>query len=179
MPSPSTLLPSDRTSLLKIAAAARRFVEPIWEEWHRHAGADRPAIAAQGTCGRTSLFLQRVLNTQGFGAEWVCGTPRSGPLGPENGPFGFRWGKTWQSHAWVECGNFIVDITADQFGAPPVLVVDRMDNRYNKDNRDAALPEFVLARKRAVDDIWPRWQRINLGGPKGSARLERRAPEDK
>ncbi|MGF6157079.1 hypothetical protein M2267_002334 [Ensifer sp. KUDG1] len=95
LPSPSTLLPSDRTSLLKIATAARRFVEPIWEEWHRHAGADRPAIAA-------------------------------------------------------------------------VLVVDRMDNRYNKDNRDAALPEFVLARKRAVDDIWPRWQRINLGGPKGS-----------
>ncbi|MFK3964755.1 hypothetical protein ACI2KT_14255 [Ensifer adhaerens] len=55
---------------------------------------------------------------------------------PEIGPFGFNCGKSWQSHAWVECGDFIVDITADQFGAPPVLVVDRTDNRYNKGNRD-------------------------------------------
>ncbi|KSV78886.1 hypothetical protein N182_17975 [Sinorhizobium sp. GL2] len=168
MPSPPTPIPSDRTSLLKIATAARHFIEPIWMEWHRHAGADRPTIASQGTCGRTSLFLQRVLSTQGFSADWVCGTPRSGPLEPEIGPFGFNCGKSWQSHAWVECGDFIVDITADQFGAPPVLVVDRTDNRYNKGNRDGALPEFVLARRRAVDDIWPQWQRISAGGPKGS-----------
>jgi hypothetical protein len=26
----------------------------------------------------------------------------------------------------------------------------------------------VLARRRAVDDIWPQWQRISAGGLKGS-----------
>ncbi len=168
MPSPSKPLPADQAPLFEIAIAARRFIEPIWLEWHRHSGADHPAIASQGTCGRTSLFLQRVLSTQGFGANWVSGTPRSAPFEPEIGPYGFFCGQSWQSHAWVKCGDFIVDITADQFGASPVLVVDRTDKRYNRGDRDAALPTFVLARQRAVDDIWPRWQRISAGGLKSS-----------
>ncbi|WP_234803925.1 hypothetical protein [Ensifer adhaerens] len=119
------------------------------------------------------------MNARGLDADWVSGTPRSAPTGPEIGPFGFFCGKSWQSHAWVECGDFIVDITADQFGASPVLVVDSTDNRYNKGSRDVALPQFVLARQRAVDAIWPRWQRMNAGASKVRSYLESPAPEDR
>ncbi|NUS71045.1 MAG: hypothetical protein HOQ41_22055 [Ensifer adhaerens] len=168
MSSQPTPLSANATALFDIATAARRFVEPIWVEWHRAWGGTPPAIPSQWTCGRTSLFLVRVLSAQGFKAHWVSGTPRTKPDEPEIGPYGYVCDGVWQSHAWVECGDFIVDITADQFGAPPVLVVDCTDNRYNTGNRDTALPEFVLARRRAVDDIWPRWQRINAGSLKGA-----------
>ncbi|WDZ76013.1 hypothetical protein PWG15_15555 [Ensifer adhaerens] len=132
-------------------------MEPIWLEWHRTWGGHLPAPLSQWTCGRTSLFLVRALNAEGLDACGVSGTPRAGPLEPEIGPFGFLHNGSWQGHAWVECGDFILDITADQFGAPPILVVDRADTRYNKGERDTALPEFVLARQRAVEAIWPRW----------------------
>lgn len=137
-------------------------------EWHRHAGADRPTIASQGTCGRTSLFLQRVLKTQGFSADWVCGRPRSGPLEPEIGPFGFNCGKSWQSHAWVECGDFIVDIKPINSARLRSSLSIARTTATTKATGMGALPEFVLARRRAVDDIWPQWQRISAGGPKGS-----------
>jgi hypothetical protein len=146
-----------------LATAARRFIEPIWMGWHRAWGGDPPAVSSQWTCGRTSLFLVRILSTRGFEARWVSGTPRTAPGEPEIGPYGYLCDGIWQSHAWAECGDYIVDITADQFGAPPVLVVDRGDRRYCKGERDTALPEFVAARQRAVDDIWTGWLRLQPG----------------
>ncbi|MGO4620947.1 hypothetical protein AB4Z34_11225 [Ensifer sp. 2YAB10] len=151
-------------------------MEPIWLEWHRAWGGDLPALPSQWTCGRSSLFLVRALSTEGFDVVWASGTPRADPNEPEIGPFGFFHEGSWQSHAWVECGDFIVDITADQFGAPPVLVVDRTDTRYNRGDRDTALPEFVLARRRAVDDIWPRWQ-LMRSPPAETAHFQARANE--
>lgn len=149
----SACLPAIRN----LAVAARQFMEPIWPEWHSHRSGDAPLTPSQWTCGRTSLFLSRALNARGFSASWASGTPRLSPDGPELGPFGFFSETGWQSHAWVQCGDIIIDITADQFGAPPVLITDRQDLRYRKSAHDTALPEFILARERAVDEIWPRW----------------------
>lgn len=113
-----------------LAVAARRFMEPIWLGWHSTWNGDAPSTPSQWTCGRTSLFLVRALAAEGLDASWASGTPRLSPAGPELGDFGFLSDIGWQSHAWVECGNIIVDITADQFGAPPVLITDRHDRRY-------------------------------------------------
>lgn len=132
-------------------------MEPIWLGWHRTWNGDAPSTPSQWTCGRTSLFLVRALTAEGLDASWASGTPRLSPESPELGDFGFLSDIGWQSHAWVECGNIIVDITADQFGASPVLITDRHDRRYRRGDRDTALPEFILARERAVDEIWPRW----------------------
>ncbi|OCP22158.1 MULTISPECIES: hypothetical protein [unclassified Ensifer] len=150
---PSTEL----TAVRNLAVAARQFMEPIWLEWHSAWKGDAPTTPSQWTCGRTSLFLSRALTADGFEASWASGTPRLSPSGAALGDFGFLSDTGWQSHAWVECGDLIVDITADQFGAPPILITDRHDRRYGNGARDTALPEFIRARERAVDEIWPRW----------------------
>lgn len=55
-----------------------------------------------GSCGDASLLLARFLQEHGLGeASYVCGH-----LGP-------------YSHAWLEVGEFQIDITADQFVSDP------------------------------------------------------------
>jgi hypothetical protein len=57
----------------------------------------------------------------------------------------------------VEACGYIIDITADQFGASPVIVVSTQDKRYSAGSEDTALPVYVANRIRSVDAIWPRW----------------------
>jgi hypothetical protein len=153
------------------ARAVRAFLEPVWPEWHRAWGGDRPDVPSRWTCGRTSLFLQQVLaDDTGLEATWASGTPRHGPDQPEIGPFGFFTGDRWESHAWVEVERtWIVDLTADQFGAAPIIVTTIADPRYGKGDGDTALPEFREARARAVAILRPRWQTWDLSR---GARLE-------
>lgn len=143
--------------LFQIAVSARRFLEPIWHEWHAAWKGPVPPVASTFTCGRSSLFLAEALRHEGFEAEWQSGTPRLSESGPELGPYGFHTGTRWESHAWVCSGGLIVDITADQFGAEPVIVTPASDARYGAGDRDTALPIHIAARGRAVDEIWPRW----------------------
>ncbi|WP_298161417.1 lasso peptide biosynthesis protein [Brevundimonas sp.] len=143
-----------REAILAIATDVRAFLEPVWREWHLVRGGEMPSIASENTCGRSSLFLQRALIDAGFAADWVSGVPS--PDHPDD-PVGFFDGEIWRSHAWVQCEDLIVDITADQFGDRPVTVVSLHDDRYQQGLRDPALPEFVVARTEAVAAIWPRW----------------------
>lgn len=142
--------------LFQIAVSARRFIEPVWDEWHR-AHEWTPPVASRFTCGRSSLFLVDVLRHEGFEAAWRCGTPRLSEQGPELGAYGFDAGSRWESHAWAGSGALIIDITADQFGAEPVIVTTANDPRYSAGERDTALPASIAARHRAVEELWPRW----------------------
>ncbi len=143
-----------REAILAIATDVRAFLEPIWHDWHSAWGGDAPAIASENTCGRSSLFLQRALIDAGFAAEWATGVPS--PDRPEQ-PAGLFDGRIWRSHSWVECEGFVVDVTADQFGAEPVTVCPIDVKRYRRNAGDAALPEFAAARREAVAAIWPVW----------------------
>ncbi len=134
--------------LFLIALQARSFLEPVWLDWHTSRGGDIPTPLSRSTCGRSGLFLKRVLQ-----AEY----PAPGGGGPPQAYFGFHAGSDWQSHAWVETGNWIIDLTADQFGDEPVIVATRPDPRYQKGVCDSAFPEFVRAHRRAVEKLWSRW----------------------
>jgi len=149
-----------RHALTAAATAARSFIEPVWGDWHDAWGGPRPSPLSRNTCGRSSLFLVKVLAHQGLAAEWKSGTPRLSEAGPEVGPFGFRPADRWESHAWVQAGGFIVDITADQFGHAPVIVVPVGDGRYSPGERDTALPVDVENRARAVAAIWESWLHV-------------------
>ncbi len=126
-----------------IAWRVRRFLEEIWPDWHREYGRAVPAIPSSGTCGRSSLFLQRVLAAEGV----ACVVQQGEFHAPAKAP---------ARHAWVEAGPVLLDVTADQFGLAPVVMLDRNDIRY-RPGPDTALPAFKDGRARAVEAAWPRW----------------------
>lgn len=90
-------------------------------QWTTIAFADREAIEAvdrtgwcafdhfpRGACGTVSEVLARLLREHvGLDARYVAGEVHPDSDG---------------SHAWVEVGGVVVDITADQFGLPAVIV---------------------------------------------------------
>ncbi len=133
--------------LFLIALQVRAFLEPAWLEWHTSSGGDIPAPLSRSTCGRSSLFLKRVLHAL---------SPCAGDA--PQAYFGFHAGNEWKSHAWVETCDRIIDLTADQFGDEPVIVTARPDPRYQKGVCDSDYPEFVRAHRRAVERLWARWQ---------------------
>jgi hypothetical protein len=150
-----------QAQLRPIAAASRAFLELIWPEWHGAGPGPVPAILSTRTCGRSSLFLRNALRAEGRSADWV-----SGMLLPDHAPCE-AGGAGWHHHAWVVSGGFIVDITADQFGAPPVVVIAAADARY-RPGRDPAWPHAIRARHAAVAAIWPAWLAARRVSPRGT-----------
>jgi len=119
----------------------RDFLEPVWEQWHFESNS-KPICASQNTCGRSSLFLKRVLEERGIKAEWQTGF--------------FVVNGEHKSHSWVKTNHNIIDLTADQFGEAEILIADSNDPRYVL-GTDRALPEFKAKRKQQVEKIWPLW----------------------
>ena len=144
------------SSLRKIAQSVRAFLEPVWLEWHC-ADECMPEVPSQGTCGRSSLFLQQVLlEDYGLPAHWVSGDPLGTP--GRISAFGFLAGAEWRGHAWIEVNDrWIVDVTCDQFGHTPVMITTIGDSRYARGPKDTALPAFREKRGRAVQQLRPRW----------------------
>ena len=134
-----------QADLFRLAADARKFLKPAWVRWRQSRGELVPATPSTNTCGRSSLFLRDVLRAEGFSAEWANGVPRRNEGGAEAGPFGFFSGQRWESHAWVVTDDFILDITADQFGAAPVIVTPISDPRYRAGYEDTAMPSAIEA----------------------------------
>jgi hypothetical protein len=87
----------DKQRVERIATAVRRAIEmcePTELPWSRF-----PC----GACGDTALVLGQVLDDEGIqGFKYVCGNKYKGDGRPS-------------SHAWLQSGEWIVDITADQF----------------------------------------------------------------
>lgn len=143
--------------LFRLASAARTFLEPFWVRWRQSRSEPVPAIPSAHTCGRSSLFLRNALRLEEYPAEWANGIPRNAEERAELGPFGFFSGWRWESHAWVVSGDHILDITADQFGADPVIVTSLSDARYRSGGGDTATPSAIRARHDVVEALWPEW----------------------
>ena len=142
-----------------LAQDVRAFLEPQWRMWHLHAGQPELVTESQGTCGRSSLFLRDVLRNEGYAAEFAAVCPTEGNKG-----FRSPWG--WKGHAWVESCGLILDVTADQFGARPVLVTGQDDPRYGR-GRDTAAPQFIAVRQAAVKELMSLWATRNQIGRTG------------
>ncbi|WP_323784271.1 hypothetical protein [Thalassovita sp.] len=139
--------------LTDLAGRVRRFLEPRWAEWHLHEGSPALRTPSQGTCGRSSLFLCKVLQLNGIAAEFAAGDPTEGPKG-------FHTAQGWKGHAWVESGELILDLTADQFGLPSVVIAAQGDPRYAR-GTDTSEPEFIARRQRMVRELMDEWMAQN------------------
>ncbi|GAB5388674.1 MAG: hypothetical protein Alpg2KO_16420 [Alphaproteobacteria bacterium] len=133
----------------KAATEARQFLEARWPDWHRALGDAVPPVASAGTCARSAMFLARVLRQSGQSATVVHGTR---PDAAE----GYFDGIRWHGHSWVSSGDYIIDITADQFGDAPVVICQSDDPRYRA-GEDTALPRFKRKRQTDVDALWQDW----------------------
>lgn len=152
----------DSQTLWDAAVEARAFLETVWPSWHAERGLTPPTISAW-TCSRSSLFLRRVFCEDfGIAATWMTGCPFD-----EDGaafPAGFHAADGWHGHSWIVVGDLIADITADQFGLDPVILVSASDNRY-RSSADLALPEFKVKRTATIDLLWPKWLSQKAVGP--------------
>jgi len=144
-----------RLQLVATATRLRRFMEPVWDDWIAAEPWRRGSTPSAGSCGRTSLFVRDVLRRQGYDTLWSNGVPRLAETSPV-GDFGFFAGR-WESHAWVTCQGWIVDITADQFGAKPVIVTPATDRRYAANNLDTADPESIMRRQVTAAGLMAAW----------------------
>jgi len=91
----------------------------------------------RGACGDATLLLAKYLEEHGFGSFNYM-------LGSRNG----------HSHAWLQQGDLIVDITADQFPdvADPVIVTRQSDwhNKFQGEAQHVADYEVYDERTRAI-----------------------------
>jgi hypothetical protein len=66
------------------------------------------AFVAEGRCLLHALTLTRFLNRYGFYPEWVIGVAT----------------QPWAAHAWVQCGNFLLDTNPEKVCRyTPILVI--------------------------------------------------------
>lgn len=101
---------------------------------------------------RSATFLAYALENAGFAARVASGRPAASP-----NTFGFWTGDRWEDHAWVVCGDYIIDITADQFGLPEVMTVPASDRRYRAGHSaetTLALTQNGLRAVQALKTLW-------------------------
>jgi hypothetical protein len=130
------LLNVDRVALEQSAVQFRRALE-------RSDLSFLPTLAdfPKGSCGDATLLLARFLLDSGFGAfDYVCGETAS-----ERGGL--------QTHAWLQRGRLIIDITADQFDdvETAVLVTDNhaWHDRFQSEVKHVADWDLYDSRTRA------------------------------
>ncbi len=135
--------------LTAIATEVRAFLEPRWTRGLSYA-TPPPTPSAQ-QCVLSSRFLEQVLKQQGHDAKFQAGT--------DTGE-GFLVAGVRQGHSWVLADGMIVDITGDQFKAPPVIVTPGDDPRYA---RSSAGFKMLDSDKRDVAALWEEWQTEHAG----------------
>lgn len=132
----------DREKLFyNFAVEIRDFLKPLWKEKHKILRLNQPISEDQKMCQFTSLFLKMVIESLGEEAYFRGGGTRF----PDVKDGGFRDSEgVWHTHFWVEVDNeFIIDITANQFGAPEVIVTSLDDDRYKSNITGDELSEFA------------------------------------
>lgn len=145
-------LPDAQSRLLAVASTARTFLLSHWPRWHEAWGPPAPLVLSQWTCVRSSLLLLKALEWWGVRATLRSGHPHN------NRRYGLLTVKGWVSHAWVEADGFVADITADQFGHPPVVVIPVDNPIYRGADEETYRLRPTRAGIVAVNEIWPSWR---------------------
>lgn len=116
-------------------AMARSALEGYWAAWAIERKLPDAATGAT-MCRFTSAFLVLILGNE----WWVTGGE---PYGAGERA-GFFDGSNWHAHYWITDGELIVDLTANQFGAPSIVVTTAEDLRYSENCSDGELSESLL-----------------------------------
>lgn len=125
----------DISQLQEYAAAFRARLDTGRDQLPQEICSHFPA----GCCGSVSEVLAKALRRDlGVAAAYVCGSRHDD--------------KGTSTHGWVEAGDIIVDVTADQFGQPPVMVT--RDRAWHDTWSDQERPAYVDPES---DPTWWAW----------------------
>jgi hypothetical protein len=145
---------------------ARHILEGIWPSWHHKRGQPLPDPLSKNTCQTSALFLVQFLALRGMEAKVAQGNT---PGKPE----GYFDGTRWHGHAWVVTqgtgqgteDGLILDLTADQFGGPKIVIapynqLSHHSHQYRAGRSDTATNEAKARRQilvtEAMKHITPR-----------------------
>ncbi len=152
--------PIVRPDLVDLATKARAFLEPRWKEWKAERSVPDD-IASLGMCRFSAIFLVEILN-EGTSGLWLVDGGIADPdpddenLNHRVGPGGFiAQGGACHSHYWCvdAMSRLIVDVTADQFDGPEIVVTELGDPRYRRNILDDAI-ELHLEDARTRAEAW-------------------------
>lgn len=110
-------------TLLQLASEARKDIELLVPDYYPY--------NLWGACGSASYHLMRLANISNIYPTFVGGTFIT------DGNDNSKWG-----HCWIEYQNYVIDLTATQFGSyPNINVVPKNDHHYSvfdfrSDNQD-------------------------------------------
>jgi hypothetical protein len=114
--------------LRELLLPIREYLEQCWSAWAQEMNKPENA-GGKNMCRFTAAFLAAVLGAPwraaGGGCLYELETEEVVSVG------GFFDGAAWQAHYWVTDSARIVDLTAGQFGAEPILVTSTNDPRYD------------------------------------------------
>jgi hypothetical protein len=120
--------------LLPQLALFRQALEGFWRQWAEEK--NRPNAASGATmCRYSAAFVSDLL---GWGWRVKGGAPHH-----DGDSAGFFDGSAWHPHHWVSDGYWIVDLTADQFGADKIIVTTVSDPRYRPNYTQEELEEAM------------------------------------
>lgn len=154
---PATERAKVRVTLFAAATTVRAFLLPHWQCWHQAWGPPDPVTPSQWTCVRSSMLLARAFDRDGIPATLRSGRPRHARMGNAHACHGLLTVDGRVSHAWVEAENFVIDVTADQFGHAPAVVTPADDPAYRSAKEQAYQLVATPAGLAAVEAIWPLW----------------------
>lgn len=105
-----------RAKILRLATQYRAELEQLWPVLRETIAADHPSVTfehpAEGMCDLSSVYV----------VDRLGGIVRGGtPMMESTGGFCFQG--AFLRHWWAEHSGYIIDLTADQFGLAPVVVV--------------------------------------------------------
>ncbi len=158
----ATRIDIDLDEVRLLAGEVRDFLVPMWEArhaelraWHECAR-DTPyphSLPSGGMCRWTSIVLAKVLR-DATGHPWrLAGGepwPPRLPTGGMRDPSG-----AWRGHYWVECGDALVDVAADQFGHDAVIVERGVHPLHDANYTPAEIRGHV-ADSKVTADLWLR-----------------------
>lgn len=121
----------EKEHLLPIAQGYRKALELHWRQSH-HSWGDMPDILSENMCRYSCLYAQKQFLTEHqISTTIVIGRPARDDQGTPRGCYGFLdQHKCYHDHAWLTTGNWIIDLTADQFKDAPVIIAPIGDTRY-------------------------------------------------
>lgn len=140
-------------TIFAVATMAREAWEPIWPVWRLTGGCPEGAAPSHEACVVTSFAIEAVLTYLVPECRWRVAGGRPTTRTPHGGyrdPSGVA-----QPHLWVVGRRrgespWIVDLTADQFGGPPVVATQE-GGHYHANATRSVLERYRLHERETVE----------------------------